>query len=145
MLDVWKEIWMAVSTNPQLAMQYNGPAIFEYMANLAGAKNLTSFKIQVAPPVGAMECSRRRSERAGANQRSASRCRATRTSWRKWRCGSRRRIWASNSKAYISSDSPIMWALSRVILQANVMANGMTTIDFTVDVGRYRSHPPARE
>ena len=51
MLDVWKEIWMAVSTNPQLAMQYNGPAIFEYMANLAGAKNLTSFKIQVAPPI----------------------------------------------------------------------------------------------
>lgn len=51
MLDVWKEIWMAVSTNPQLAMQYNGPAIFEYMANLAGAKNLTSFKIQVAPPM----------------------------------------------------------------------------------------------
>jgi hypothetical protein len=51
MLDVWKEIWLAVSTNPQLAMQYNGPAIFEYMANLAGAKNLTSFKIQVAPPM----------------------------------------------------------------------------------------------
>jgi hypothetical protein len=42
-------------------------------------------------------------------------------------------------KAYISSDSPIMWALSRVILQANVMANGMTTIDFTVDAGRYEA------
>jgi hypothetical protein len=42
---------MAVATNPQLAMQYNGPAIFEYMANLAGAKNLTQFKIQVAPPM----------------------------------------------------------------------------------------------
>ena len=52
LLDVWKEIWMAVATNPQLAMQYNGPAIFEYMANLAGAKNLTQFKIQVAPPMG---------------------------------------------------------------------------------------------
>lgn len=51
LLDVWKEIWMAVSTDPNLAMQYNGPAIFEYMANLAGAKNISQFKIQVAPPV----------------------------------------------------------------------------------------------
>lgn len=50
LLDVWKEIWMAVSTNPQLAAQYNGPAIFEYMGELAGAKNLSQFRIQIASP-----------------------------------------------------------------------------------------------
>lgn len=55
LLDVWKEIWMAVSTNPQLAMQYNGPAIFEYMANLAGAKNISQFRVQIASPGAQMQ------------------------------------------------------------------------------------------
>lgn len=50
LLDVWKEIWLAVSTNPQLAMQYNASAIFEYVADLGGAKNLSQFRVQVAAP-----------------------------------------------------------------------------------------------
>lgn len=50
LLDVWKEIWLAVATNQQLSMTYNGPAIFEYVADLGGARNLSQFRIQVAQP-----------------------------------------------------------------------------------------------
>jgi hypothetical protein len=42
-------------------------------------------------------------------------------------------------KGYISSDSPVMWALSRVVLQANELARGLATIDFTTDEGRLRA------
>jgi hypothetical protein len=42
-------------------------------------------------------------------------------------------------KGYISSDSPVMWTLSRVVLQANALANSLTAIDFTVDAGRFEA------
>ena len=42
-------------------------------------------------------------------------------------------------KGYISSDSPVMWALSRVVLQANALANSFTSIDFTADAGRFEA------
>jgi len=42
-------------------------------------------------------------------------------------------------KGYISSDSPMMWSLSRVVLQANALANSLTAIDFTVESGRFEA------
>ena len=42
-------------------------------------------------------------------------------------------------KGYISSDSPVMWALSRVVLQANALANSFTSIDFTAEGGRFEA------
>jgi hypothetical protein len=42
-------------------------------------------------------------------------------------------------KGYISSDSPVMWALSRVIIQANELAKGLATVDFTNDEGRFKA------
>ena len=49
MLGVWKEIWTAIATNPLLSQQYDAGKIFEYMAELGGAKNISQFKIQMAP------------------------------------------------------------------------------------------------
>ena len=42
-------------------------------------------------------------------------------------------------KAYISSDSPVNWALSRVVLQARELAKGLATVDFTTDEGRLKA------
>lgn len=42
-------------------------------------------------------------------------------------------------KAHISSDSPVVWALSRVVRQAGELAKGMATIDFTSDEGRLKA------
>jgi hypothetical protein len=49
MLGVWKEIWTAIATNPLLSQQYDAGKIFEYMAELGGAKNIANFKISMAP------------------------------------------------------------------------------------------------
>lgn len=49
MMDVWKEILMMIMKDPMLRMQYDAPAIFEYVAELGGAKNLTQFKMQAMP------------------------------------------------------------------------------------------------
>jgi hypothetical protein len=49
LLDVWKEIWLAVAQNPMLAQTYDAVGIFDYMAQLGGAKNLSQFKVQVQP------------------------------------------------------------------------------------------------
>jgi hypothetical protein len=42
-------------------------------------------------------------------------------------------------RAYISSDSPLVWALSRVTQQAGELTKGLATIDFTTDEGRLRA------
>lgn len=52
MLDVWKEIFLAVSGNPLLAQRYDAGGIFEYLAKLGGAKNLVQFKVQPAAAEG---------------------------------------------------------------------------------------------
>lgn len=43
MLDLWKEIWMAVENSPVLQQKYDGSEIFEHVAELGGARNLSSF------------------------------------------------------------------------------------------------------
>ncbi len=44
MLDIWKEIFMGVSQNQQLSAKYDAGQIFEYMTEISGVKNLSSFK-----------------------------------------------------------------------------------------------------
>jgi hypothetical protein len=48
MLDVWKEIFMAVAQDPELRQEYNVRGIFEFMASLSGATNLDQFKANPA-------------------------------------------------------------------------------------------------
>lgn len=48
LLDVWREIFMAIITNPGLAQIFDAVGIFEYIAELGGAKNLSTFKVQTA-------------------------------------------------------------------------------------------------
>lgn len=50
MLDVWKEILMGVSQDPNLSQQFSVPDIFQFVAKLGGAENIDSFRVQVAPP-----------------------------------------------------------------------------------------------
>jgi hypothetical protein len=51
-LDVWRQIWQAVSQDPSGRMQqeYNGPAIFRFMAKLGGAQNIDEFRVTAAGP-----------------------------------------------------------------------------------------------
>lgn len=48
LLDVWREIFMAIIQNPQMMMAFDAIGIFEYIADLGGAKNLSTFKLQGA-------------------------------------------------------------------------------------------------
>lgn len=48
--NLWKEILLNVGRVPQIAMQYDLSKIFAWMANIAGLKNISQFKIQVMPP-----------------------------------------------------------------------------------------------
>lgn len=49
MLDVWKEIFIAVSQDPLLQQTYDRSKIFEFIAELGGAKNLSNFRLEVQP------------------------------------------------------------------------------------------------
>lgn len=49
MLDVWKEIFLGISQDPQLAQQFDRGKMFEWIAELGGARNITQFKLNVAP------------------------------------------------------------------------------------------------
>lgn len=46
LLDTWKEIFLAVVQNPVLAPIFDAVGMFEYIAELGGAKNLSTFKVQ---------------------------------------------------------------------------------------------------
>ncbi len=49
MVDVWKEIFLGIQSSPLLMQQYDIGKIFEYVAELGGARNIEQFKIQVSP------------------------------------------------------------------------------------------------
>jgi hypothetical protein len=49
LLNVWKEIWMSIESNPLLAQKYDAGKLFEYIAEIGGAKNISSFRISMAP------------------------------------------------------------------------------------------------
>jgi hypothetical protein len=46
LIDVWKEIFITISQNPNLTQSYDVGKIFEWIAEISGAKNLSKFKIQ---------------------------------------------------------------------------------------------------
>lgn len=48
LLDVWREIFMAIIQNPGLAQIFDAVGIFQYIAELGGAKNLSTFRVQTA-------------------------------------------------------------------------------------------------
>lgn len=49
LMDIWKEIFVGVAKDQELRSQFSVPKIFEYIAELGGAKNIDQFKIQVNP------------------------------------------------------------------------------------------------
>ena len=46
---LWRDIMAGMRQFPQLMMEYDIPAIFAHIANLAGIRNLQNFRIQVSP------------------------------------------------------------------------------------------------
>lgn len=52
--QLWKEILSGLPQMPQVAMQYDVAGIFSWMAQLAGLKNISQFKIQVVPNASVM-------------------------------------------------------------------------------------------
>lgn len=48
LLDVWKQIFQVVVSTPGFAQIYDAIGIFNYLAELGGAQNLTTFKVQAA-------------------------------------------------------------------------------------------------
>lgn len=54
LLEVWKEIFMAIASNPMLSQTFNVVKVFEYTAELGGARNIEDFKIQMMPDQMAM-------------------------------------------------------------------------------------------
>ena len=49
LVEIWKEIMFGVAKDPELRQTYDLPKIFDYTAELGGAKNIGTFKRQ-APP-----------------------------------------------------------------------------------------------
>lgn len=45
LLDVWKEVMMATMQNPVLSQTYDLPKLFEYVADLGGAKGIESMRV----------------------------------------------------------------------------------------------------
>lgn len=46
MLDVWREIMSGVASDQELRQKFSLPKLFEFVAELGGAKNIESFKIE---------------------------------------------------------------------------------------------------
>jgi hypothetical protein len=49
LLGIWREIWQTIVSNPLLAQKYDEGKLFEYIAEIGGAKNISAFKISMAP------------------------------------------------------------------------------------------------
>lgn len=45
-LDIWKELFQGVLQDPELRQTYSVPKLFEFIAELGGAKNVRSFRLQ---------------------------------------------------------------------------------------------------
>lgn len=48
-VNLWKELFQAILAVPAIGMQYDLGGIFQWVAQLAGLKNITQFKLQVTP------------------------------------------------------------------------------------------------
>ena len=51
MVESWKEILFGIARDPELRQQYDLGRIFQYVAELGGAKNIDSFKRQQQPNI----------------------------------------------------------------------------------------------
>jgi len=49
LLDVWRQIFQAVLTDPQLRQGYDIMQMFDWIAQLGGAQNIQSFRLNVVP------------------------------------------------------------------------------------------------
>lgn len=49
MVGIWQQLFQSILTVPQIGMQYDLGGIFTWVAQLAGLKNITQFKIQLTP------------------------------------------------------------------------------------------------
>lgn len=49
LLDVWRELFGVITADPELRQKFDMVRVFEWMAELSGAKRLGEFKLQVAP------------------------------------------------------------------------------------------------
>ena len=45
-IDIWKQIFMAITQDPQMSQEYDRGKIFEYIAELSGARTIKDFKVQ---------------------------------------------------------------------------------------------------
>lgn len=52
--NLWKEMLQAVSTMPQIAQAYDLAGVFNWIAQLSGLRNISQFRVNVAPP-GSLE------------------------------------------------------------------------------------------
>ncbi len=48
-VNLWKEIFQGILAVPAIGMQYDLAGIFQWVAQLAGLKNITQFKLQLTP------------------------------------------------------------------------------------------------
>src|SRR5581483_3394739 len=49
-VQLWEQLMQSAQSNPQIMMGYDWTRIFQWVAQLAGLKNITQFKVQVLPP-----------------------------------------------------------------------------------------------
>lgn len=49
LLQVWQQILMGIAQDPELRANYSLPKIFAFVADLGGARNIDSFKVDVKP------------------------------------------------------------------------------------------------
>jgi hypothetical protein len=49
LLDVWRQIFSAVQADPELRQQYSISKVFEYIAELGGAKNIEAMRLNAVP------------------------------------------------------------------------------------------------
>lgn len=50
LMDIWKEVFMGVAQDQQLRQTFDVPKLFEFIAELGGAKNISGFKLQPQSP-----------------------------------------------------------------------------------------------
>ena len=55
MANLWRETLMGITKIPGMASQYNIPAMFEWMAQLAGMKNIRQFRINIMSDQAALQ------------------------------------------------------------------------------------------
>lgn len=55
LLDVWKEIFLAISQDPQLRQNYDMLDMFDWISQLGGAQNIKNFRLNIVPQTQQMQ------------------------------------------------------------------------------------------